>query len=388
MTKERTPRVLMVVRLFHPWVGGMERQALTLAGELARRGVDVRIVTGRWFRGTAREETIENVTVVRHNTLWEGFGIRGLRRLGGVIYMLSLAAYLFSHRSDYDIIHVHGLSYHAFVASALGRRLGKPVLVKLANSGVASDIAKMRSGQHLPLTRFMLPTALSCDRVIALNDLIAKELEEAGVDPARLERIPNGVLLSQPNGTRQRADRLRVLYLGRLHAQKGVDVLLRAMARIVPPDDKIHVVIAGDGPERSRLEKLAVNLHLDGLVEFVGMVDEPQRQMADADLLVLPSLAEGLSNVLLEAMSAGLAVVASDIEANRQLIEDGISGRLFAGGDVDDLTRVISALIDDPTRREALGANARASVEERYSIERVASRYLALYRELLEEPRG
>ncbi len=375
----------MVVRLFHPWVGGMERQALALAVALSRRGIDVRIVTGRWFPGTSRREVIEGVPVIRHSTLWEGFGIRGLRRLGGVIYMLSLARYLYSQRSHYDIIHVHGLSYHAFVASALGRRLGKPVIVKLANSGMASDIEKMKSGQHLPLTRLMLPTALSCDRLVVLNELITTELEKAGVEPARLVRIPNGVVVSD-NSQSAPGEGFQILFLGRLHPQKGLDVLLEALKRAMSiRQDSLRLVLAGDGPERGRLEKLAADLGVGAEVEFLGTVDDPRRQLARADLLVLPSYAEGLSNVLLEAMASGVPVVASDIEANRSLIEDGVSGRLFAVGDPDDLARILVELADDPAAREDLGRRARAVVEAHYTIQQVASRYEELYGELMSE---
>lgn len=376
----------MVVRLFHPWVGGMERQALALAAALSHRGIDVRIVTGRWFRGTSRREVIDDVPVIRHNTLWEGFGIRGLRRLGGVVYMLSLASYLYFQRDHYDVIHVHGLSYHAFVASALGRRLGKPVIVKLANSGIASDIVKMKSGQHLPLTRLMLPTALSCDRLVVLSDLIATELEREGVDSARLVRIPNGVEVPPDEFSRHPDDSLRILFLGRLHSQKGVDVLIEALSRAISiGGNSFKLTLAGDGPERGSLAAMASDLGVAAEVEFAGMVDDPGRYLAGTDLVVLPSRAEGLSNVLLEAMAGGLPVVASDIEANRSLVEDHVSGRLFAAGDADDLARVLVELADDPSARQNLGRRARAVVESEYTIQQVASRYEELYGELMRE---
>lgn len=386
MRDTRKPRVLMVVRLFHPWVGGMERQALALAVALSRLGINVRIVTGRWFRGTSRRETIDGIGVIRHNTLWEGFGIRGLRRVGGVVYMLSLASYLFFHRRDYDIIHVHGLSYHAFVASVLGRRLGKPVIVKLANSGAASDIDKMKAGQHLPLTRLMLPAALSCDRLVVLNELIATELKQEGVDADRLERIPNGVVVPAAIQPPAQDERFQILFLGRLHPQKGLDVLLEALRRAMSLRGVgFRLVLAGDGPERARLEKLAADLGLGAAVEFLGMVDDPRRYLAVADLVVLPSYAEGLSNVLLEAMAEGLAVVASDIEANRSLIDDGVNGRLFNSGDAADLARVLIELADDPDTRSALGRRARSTVENHYAMEEVATRYERLYAELMAE---
>jgi glycosyltransferase involved in cell wall biosynthesis len=183
----------MVIRLFSPWVGGTQTQALRLARALRDRGVDVRFVTGRWFRGTPREETIDGVPVFRNHTLWEGFGIRGARKFGGYLYLLTLWWHLWRRRDTYDVIHVHGLSYHTFAAVIAGGRLGKPTLTKLANSGSASDIRKMRSDQHLALSRWMLPAALRCDRFVALTETVQRELEEAGVSGARITRIPNGI---------------------------------------------------------------------------------------------------------------------------------------------------------------------------------------------------
>jgi glycosyltransferase involved in cell wall biosynthesis len=178
---EADVRVMMVVRLFHPWIGGTERQAHKLAAALIDRGVDTTIVTGRWFRGTARDEVLDGVPVHRNHTLWEFFGIRGLRKFGGYLYMVTLLWYLWRRRDCYDVIHVHGLNYHTFAAMIAGRRLGRPVVAKLANSGRASDIIKMREDRQLALAHRMLPTALTCDRFVALNPAVVSELLAAGV---------------------------------------------------------------------------------------------------------------------------------------------------------------------------------------------------------------
>ena len=164
------PRVVMVVRLYHPWVGGTERQAHKLSKQLLARGCRLEVVTGWWFRGTRQREVIDTVPVFRNQTLWEFFGIRGLRKFGGYLYILTLLWYLWRCRAHYDVIHVHGLNYHTFAASIAGRRLGKPTIVKLANSGPASDIVKMREDRQLALARFMLPRALQCDLFVALNE--------------------------------------------------------------------------------------------------------------------------------------------------------------------------------------------------------------------------
>ena len=378
--------VAMVVRLFDPWVGGMERQAMKLASELARRGSRVEILTGRWYRSTPRAEVRSRVLITRHHTLWNGTGVRGLRRLGGLAYMASLAWHLWRRRRRLDVIHVHGLSYHAFVASVLGRRMGIPVIVKLANSGSASDIGKMRAGQHLPFTRLMLPAALRADRLVALNDLVESELIAAGVSTSRIVRIPNGVEMLETRQSYALGPVVRILYIGRLHPQKGIDVLLRAIAalRNELPTRAIELHLVGDGPERDALADLSDRLGLGEHVHFEGLVTHVAPHLHIADVLVLPSMAEGLSNTLLEAMSSGLPVVASDIVANRTLIEHEVNGMLFAKGDPTALRSVLEQLLGDEDLRERVGGEGRQTVESDYSIDHVASVYERLYGALLD----
>lgn len=383
-------RVAMVVRLFDPWVGGMERQALKLASRLVDRGLCVEILTGRWFPGTPHTETVEGVAVTRHHTLWNGSGVRGLRRIGAVTYMVTLAWQLWSKRADRDVIHVHGLSYHAFVSSMVGKMTGTPVIVKLANSGQASDIAKMRAGKHLPLTRLMLPTALGADRFVALNDLVVTELESAGVASDRIVRIPNGVELDhRPRGHRP-GIATKILYVGRLHRQKAIEDLLRAVGGLLqkPIGRELELTLVGDGPERETLEALSDELGLGPRAHFEGQVEDVGPYLRDADLLVLPSRAEGLSNTLLEAMSTGLPVVASDITANRTLIEHEVNGMLYAAGDHENLQEVLEVTLEHAELRERLGREGRKTVESAYSIDGVAARYESMYTDLILERAG
>jgi L-malate glycosyltransferase len=383
----RPTRVLMVSRLFHPWVGGMERQALKLARALAEDGVEVRIATGRWFKGTPRREHIDGIEVFRNHTLWEGFGVRGLRRIGGYLYMVTLAWHLWLTRKTYDLIHVHGLSYHTYVARLVGSRLGKPVIVKLANSGGASDITKLRTGQHLAGTGWMLPGALRCDRVVALNPTIADELRAESVDERRITHIPNGV--EMPIVDRIYVDRpeIRLLYLGRLHPQKDLSTLLEAVALVVAGGDNVTLEVVGDGPDRHRLETEVADRRLAGHLRFEGERPDPETALAGADVLVLPSLAEGLSNSLLEAMASGLPVVVSAIPGNLLVVENGRTGLTFPPGDAEALAGTIRRMIRDPGLRKELATNARDEIAARFSIRAVAQQYRHLYTTLLEENR-
>lgn len=371
----------MVVRLFDPWMGGMEKQSLSLARALVDRGHHVRVLTGRWFRGTPRRQLYGGIEVIRNGALFDALGIRGMRRVAAVYYMLTLTLALFRHRATYDVIHVHGLSYHAYVAVRCGRRLGKPVIVKLANSGQASDIAKMRTGQHLFFSRYLLPTALRADRFVALSDVIAEELIAAGVSQDRIVEIPNGVSIPEQWIPRDGIGPERVVsFLGRLHEQKAVDVLIRAFAALpghVRENTRLRII--GDGPERPALESLVDQLGQRGAIEFLGEVTDIDLPLAETHLVVLPSVAEGMSNVMLEAMAREIPVVASDIAPNALLVEHDETGWLFPASDWQSLADLLAAVLADPERLRTVGLRARQVVAERYAIEAVAQQYGELY---------
>ncbi|MFA9432466.1 glycosyltransferase family 4 protein [Egicoccus sp. AB-alg2] len=372
--------VVMVVRLFHPWVGGMERQAHKLARGMVAAGVPVELLTGRWFRGTAAHEVLDGVEVTRHQTLWDLGGVRGLRRFSGYLYMLTLLAALWRRRDRCRVVHVHGLSYHTAAAVLAGHLLGVPVVVKLANSGRGSDLTRMRRGDQLAGSRLLVPLALRADAFIALNPRIRDELVAAGVDPARIVDIPNGVDLA-PARHADRRGRLRVVYAGRLHANKGLDDLLRAVAwlreqTLVPA---FTVDLLGQGPEEDRLRELATSLGLEEVVRFCGPTDDVLAAFARSDVFVLPSRAEGLSNALLEALSVGLPAVVSDLPGNRVVVSDEHDGLVVDATSAPVLGEALARLLEDHELRHRLGEAGRRTVAQRFSTATVVGRYRALY---------
>ena len=386
-TSPKTVRVLMVVRLFFPWVGGMERQAHKLALALKARDIDVKIATGWWFWQTRRKESIDGIPVFRNFTLWECFRIKGLRKFAGYLYIACLMFHLWRRRAEYDLIHVHGLSYHTFAAVLMGRLLGRPVVVKLANSGPASDIAKMRSGQHLALSRYLLPTALRADRFVALNRLIVRELVEAGVPAAQIEEIPNGVPTAgvAPKASYSLHHPARLLFVGRLHPQKGLDVLLKALRRLQDEGTEVGLTLVGDGPQKTQLENLARALGIRTQVKFAGESSHVPDYLREADVFVLPSRAEGVSNSLLEAMAQGLPVVVSDIPGNAEVVDDEKTGIVFRPDDVSSLAAGLQLLLKDQTLRQEIGDAARREIDGRYAIGRIAERYIGVYQGLLSQ---
>jgi glycosyltransferase involved in cell wall biosynthesis len=177
-------------------------------------------------------------------------------------------------------------------------------------------------------------------------------------------------------------DRTLALFVGRLAQQKNVDLLLDAMA-MLPRDARPRIALAGHGPLRESLEARALSLDLSDDVRFLGERRDARELMQAADVLVLPSRDEGQSNVVLEAMAAGCAVLATRVGGNVALIEDDISGALFDCSDVAALRVALQRAAGDLAWCRRLGAAARARVADRYSLDTLACETLAVYRQCL-----
>lgn len=387
-------KILMVISQFYPMVGGTEKQANLLAKKLIEKGVEINIVTGWWKFGTPRKEIIDGIKVFRNFSCWGMFGIKGIRTLGGLIYMVSLGIYLLMRRREYDIIHVHQVLYPAFVSVLIGKIFRKPVLVKNACTGITSDIRQLR---RFPLGGEQLKYLLKrMDCLVPVSQEGINEFKAIGYPESRIVYIPNGVLIPLESKTQYYNEVLRVIIIARLDWQKGIDVLLKAWAKVMQQEKKLKLLIVGDGPLKSELKRLSKSLGLIGSVEFTGLVYSVEKYLRYADLFILPSRAEGLPNALLEAMSYGISCIATNVGGNGELFETE-NRRISPGGyliarngllvnpdDVKGLSEAILYLIRNGRVREEIGRRSRMFIQENYSIDLVADRYIALYQRMLE----
>lgn len=219
---------------------------------------------------------------------------------------------------------------------------------------------------------------------VVANSTGLQQLAQQSAPELTIHTIPNGVdtLRFSPAAANQTHDGnaiVRLLFVGRLTHQKGLDVLFRALASL-PPHTAWSLSVIGDGDDRTKLENLARELELDGSIRFEGWSDRnelPRRYQA-ADAFVLASRDEGMSNAVLEAMASGLPVVTTRIAGSEELIRDGHSGILVPPDDVAALGQALGKLIADPAWRAELGREARSRMEQEYKWDRVAERYSAL----------
>lgn len=171
--------------------------------------------------------------------------------------------------------------------------------------------------------------------------------------------------------------------VGRLWPQKRVKDLIWAADLLKVIRDDVHLLIVGDGPHRRRLEQYRRQVRIEDKVHFLGHRSDVSRLMPHFDLLWLGSEYEGLPNVIMEAMAAGVPVVASDIAGNRDLVVPGETGYLVPLGDRAALARQANKLLDDAALSRRLGAAARRRILDSFSVERMVDRHARLYRELL-----
>jgi sugar transferase (PEP-CTERM/EpsH1 system associated) len=244
---------------------------------------------------------------------------------------------------------------------------------------------------------------------------VSKDLEQfltrrVGISSARISQIYNGVDTARfsPAGEAARSieglppalrgtDQLLIGAVGRIQPVKDHETLIRAFAQVLQSQPalrgRLSLVIAGDGPLLRDMRQLAESLAVQERIWLPGAIRNVPDLMRGLDVFVLPSLREGISNTLLEAMASGLPVLATGVGGNVELVEDGRCGRLFAPRDVTTLARLLLEYASNPRLRREQGAEARRICLERFSLAAMVEQYTTLYDRLclarapaLEEP--
>lgn len=378
-------KVVMVLSRAQASVGGMQKQALSLATELQSQRVSVCVLGrgGKIFdpNGMKRpffEEVNGKLKIVR-------LPITPLNRPWS--FLLSFFVWACINRNAFQIIHAHNapLGVMACVVSWFVR---KKVIIKIPGMKYV-DYLKGTSLRSR-LRRWILTG--STDRFIAVSSEMAEALREAGIAPEKIALIRNGIELTAFNADNDRLalktsllgdPKLQVaLFVGRLAEEKGLDQLLTVWAALPSRDGRL-LLIVGDGPMRSKLESRAGHLGLYPSVRFAGHQADVSKFYSVADLFVLPSKTEGMSNSLLEAMAAGLPAIASNVGGNKEAIKDQESGFLVDLQDTQAWTHVLLALLSDPDLRARMGNAARSRARD-FDIRDVARQYHHLYKKVVE----
>jgi glycosyltransferase involved in cell wall biosynthesis len=380
--------------------GGAQEVVRTLARHLPAQGWKPVVATFR--DGPLRNELEEEgVTVVvlpaRRHTVLSPF------RAGAEFLAIRrrLAAECDAH--GVTVVQTHLLQSLDFVTLTL-RRHNRVVLWTVHNALLELRRDQLPEGQRWLLAAKRAAYRLGysaaarvVDGFVAVSDDVASEVCRAFSPPrGRLLVIANGVDTGRFSDRSSRdivraglgvaPDGLVLIVVAKLYRQKGHSVLLEALASAELPTNA-QILLVGDGPERARLESEAGRLGL-GRVLFLGNRPDIPQLLAASDLFVLPSLWEGLPIALLEAMAAGLPVVATDVAGSRQVITDGQDGMLVKPGDPEPLRWAILSLISDAAKRTRLGQAAKRRVETEFSASAQAAHHARAYTAALKRRRA
>jgi len=233
--------------------------------------------------------------------------------------------------------------------------------------------------------------------VVAPSTVVERILLEQGVPSAKVVRIPYGLDFSRfdppPDQVRLRLEAewptgkgLRLLTVGRLHVEKGHTYLLAAMERLRAAGMGVRLAVVGDGSERDRLVEEAARRGLASAVRFLGLRTDVLSLMSAADAVVQPTLNEAFSQVMLEAMAMGRALVISDVGGVGDIVDDQVSGLVVPIGDASAIVSAVGKLADESFRNK-LGFRAARVIRERLDVTEIAAQFEALYSRLADERR-
>jgi glycosyltransferase involved in cell wall biosynthesis len=274
---------------------------------------------------------------------------------------------------------VHTCDFYTNVFGLPGAALARVPL----RIGSRRDVNPGRTRAQLGAQRLAYAAA---HRVVANSQAAADRLQVERVAADRIAVIPNGVDLERFLQPRPRRGAIRrVITVANLRPEKAHDVLVAAAARLASAHPDLEFLIVGDGPRRPALEGLVRERGLERQVRLLGHREDVPALLADADLYVLPSRSEAFPNGIIEAMAAGLPVVACGVGGMLELVQPGRTGALVRPDDPVGLAEAIRGIVEDPARARDMGAAGRRDVEQRFSFGRMVEGFEQLYLAELEK---
>lgn len=357
------PRVVIFTPVYPPRKGGSATYFGTLV-EMLKDRVDYTVVT-------LKDEVDDGGDVPILRVLPDKFSAPALERYLSVI-PAAFSALKKVKRDGKFVMHIHSNGIYGFSASLFSRLNGIPLLKEVQDTSDSGWVLK----------------AGKVHRWVAVGKYVEERLRSFGIDGGRIITFPT---INPPDlveirksleGEFNRPDgRIRIVFIGWLMNRiKGVDILIRALERAYGKNDKLELVIIGDGPDRDMLGKMAGDLPIDftGEILYTDIV----KTLGSSHMLVLPSHEEANPRVILEAYEMGIPVIATDVGGVKEEVIDGKTGLLIPPGDVNALSDAMLKLADDTDLRDKMGAEGRKFLEELPSWTDLSDRILSEYQEM------
>lgn len=380
MSTEESGVAIVVPFLEH--LGGTESLAWSLAERFASEGIPALVLTCAHLRESRKG------TPAREGVMVHAMPVLQRAPLLDLSWVAPGSLALWRRRRGFKALIAYHLPTAGVLAALAARLTGKPFAVVTQGSGPTGDVTALRT---LPWARARVAAVNRASFVAAINGVAERELLEAGVRETLIRRIPSACDTDafRPAGEHEREqarerfavrpDELAIVFTGRLHPDKQLPTLLAALT-LLGAQRPARLLVTGEGPERDRLQQLASEQGIADRVSFLGRLDDQRPVLHAADVFCLPSVSEGISVALLEAMACGLAVVVSDIAANREVVGEERDGLVAPCGDEQAWQRALARLAADRELRSRLGAAARRTVEERFRKREIEGRYVDWFR--------
>ena len=355
--------VCIVTGTFHPDVGGPTTYLMSLARQLVERGHRIAVIT----YGEEAPHLTYAYPVVRVS-----------RRFSPLARLIVFTYQVLRIARSYDVLYVLDYGLPAVIANlVLRKRLVMKVVGDFAweyctrKSWIEDSIDEFQERRYGSLrVEFMRRLRnfylFRASAVIVPSQYLRRLLERMGVATEKIHLIPNAVeeaAVVDGAGLRRAGTNPLALTVARLAPWKGVSGVIEALATL---DRRIDLLVVGDGPERSRLERLARGVSADGRVVFAGELapDEVARWLRTADIFILNSTYEGLSHALLEALRAEIPVITTRVGGNPEVIEHGVNGVLIEPGDLAAMKAWVTRILDSEGLRATFARNGRLKLKQ------------------------
>ena len=366
--------ICIIAREFPPVGGGIGYYVYNLSRGLVQKGHRVSVIT-RGSPNRLDREVMDGIDVYKATF----FPLYPFHLQLHKLFLNQLLRYLRP-----DIIHLHSpvipsVSYPSPIITT--------VHTAMKTDARYHEVVDLHSFAQKMLSTYLTPLAESqmlrhSDVITAVSPTVAQELREYGVNPAEVRVVWNGVdeKRFRPSKSSEN-DGKYVLYTGRLWARKGLFDLINSANIIKEVIPEIKFVICGTGPLMQKLKERVHDLKLENQVQFLGRVSRESllNIYQNATLQVVPSIYEGLPTVILEGMSCGLPIVATDIGGNRDIIVHGQNGLLVPPASPSSMADMIVKLWSSDNLREELGKNARETILRKFTWDKIVSDFLVIY---------
>lgn len=321
-------------------------------------------VITRRYKGLKVRENLNGINIIRIPIISTN------KILEKITFILFSLCYLLLRNKRYKLVIASQIGSCAYIASIYKKMFNIPFICRIAGREV-ENLYNSKTG-----IKKLKKITDNVDYIIAINKKIYSDLVKIGFPKNKIKYITNGIYLNEPVDI---ISNFFIQYCGRIEKVKGLDVLLEAMVLIQKKDPTIKLLIVGDGSEKDKLKYKYSKLTN---VRWIGEVVNPQKYYKKARLLVLPSRYEGISNTLLEAMSYGIPVIATNVGGNSEVIEDTVDGLLVSSENPQELASAILKLFYNETQLKAIQQNQLKKIKEQYSIATISSKYLDIIESL------